>query len=67
MNDCACIDWKPNVDRINNYITLATIRSGFQHQYAGVPFRYCPWCGGALPGTVIAGRSTATVNGDRNG
>jgi hypothetical protein len=42
-----CDDWKPNVDKINSFITTACARAGKYDLYDGKPFVFCPWCGAA--------------------
>ena len=44
--DC-CPDWGPNCAKINGPIILHSIRTGFL--YAGIAFRFCPWCGTKRP------------------
>ena len=45
---CTCKDWKPEVDKINGYITMSVIHG--MNQYDGKLFVYCPWCGKELLG-----------------
>ena len=39
---CDCLDWKPNIDKINGYINLGAVHGV---EYDGKTFAYCPWCG----------------------
>lgn len=41
--DC-CLEWKPNLEKINGYIIHHFARTG-EDNYSGKPFKYCPWCG----------------------
>lgn len=45
---CSCSEWEEGIRKINAPIHLQAVRSGFQWQYDGVPFRFCPWCGKSL-------------------
>ena len=42
---CDCIFWKDNIRELNAQIVMGAIHS---NPYAGIPFRYCPWCGNKL-------------------
>ncbi len=48
---CTCSDWAANMPQLRNLLEL-----GITHgqDYAGTPFRFCPWCGQAL--TSITGQ-----------
>lgn len=45
---CGCADWEPGTAKINDYIKLQFARTG-RDTYDGIPFKYCPWCGGVAP------------------
>lgn len=45
---CDCAAWRANIDKVSGPIQLQSIRSGFQYQYDGAPFQYCPWCSSKL-------------------
>lgn len=45
---CDCPEWPEGIKKINAPILLQSARSGYQWQYDGVPFRFCPWCGAQL-------------------
>lgn len=44
---CTCDDWKPEIDKINGFIVVASIRAS-QDLYDGKLMVYCPWCGKML-------------------
>ena len=49
---CDCPDWKPGTNEINKHLMTAVARnpqSVKQLEYHGPPWRFCPWCGKALP------------------
>jgi hypothetical protein len=49
MKICDCLDWKPNNDIINGYITMGVLHGmGYPVGYIGKVFEYCPWCGKKL-------------------
>jgi hypothetical protein len=56
--NCACLDWKRNIDKLNAPILLQTARSGGSYQYDGEQFRFCPWCGCELYASVFESVST---------
>jgi len=43
---CRCVKWKANIFKIDEVLTLHSIRTGWQ--YDGQKFEYCPWCGAGL-------------------
>lgn len=42
IEDCPCIDWEENIDKLNSGFTLQAIHGG--GGYSGKRFVYCPWC-----------------------
>ncbi len=49
MKQCACKDWKPNIEIINGFISMQTVMAwGNKDGYTGKPLVYCPWCGKKL-------------------
>jgi len=40
---CDCQEWAQNIDALNSGFNLELAHGG--KGYAGVPIKYCPWCG----------------------
>jgi hypothetical protein len=46
---CACVDWLPNIAKVNAPIITAVARNPLTApHYDGLVFKFCPWCGKEL-------------------
>jgi hypothetical protein len=46
MMVCDCQEWAQNIDALNSGFNLELAHGG--KGYAGMPIKYCPWCGKKL-------------------
>jgi hypothetical protein len=61
--ECACADWKENIEKVNAPIALQVARSGGRYgHYTGKRFIYCPWCAKPLgPVCELGPRESLTL------
>lgn len=50
---CHCPEWRDNIEHVHApFRMLAALNPRSYTGYTGLPFHYCPWCGGRLPALV---------------